>query len=771
MKQLASLCMFSFIALVSAGQPVCAQGDPFKIGGGEDPFKIGGPDQPAGRPKKPGAAAEKEDPLVTALKPQPGAGPTQILRSIRLLSEIGRTDLSKKYLVELTKRNLDAKTLVAMMDAEGSMSIMTLIREKELQPEGKELANEILAAAHGRSQNPKYIQSLIAQLKTAQGEQLQTIIGKLNSSQAAAAPPLIKVLADPAQAEIHEVVSYVLTRLGDDMVHPLLATLESKDNELKARVVRVLRYFDRPETIGLLIGPWLAPDTDEEVRKQIGAALSKMLTKRPTTADVRHMLHTYARGFYTGERFVRPDAEDNAIGWRWDEKSQQPVKVKLRARDVGMVVAARLARDLFKIAPDDKQYAQLYLAAAFEVDGRLARAGIPPAIVTQQATAEAVKQGPEMLSELLALTMKSGHIYAARTIARLLGKHGNVDILRTEDARPSPLVRAVKHRDRRLRFAALEAIMTLNPQRPYPGSSYVAEALGFFVGSRGQRRVLVLYGDLNEAQRQAGFLGAAGFDAASTTSPRQAFKMLANSPDYELILMGVAFRQPQISEFLQLLRRDGRTGSLPIGLLVTKDDAQQGERIANRDPSLTHVIAIPSNAKQMRERVAILLSQLNFDPVSSSERTQETRKALDWITKITRKPQYLYRLRSLERQVAQALFDPQLATRAMVALSNLGTPAGQRALVNLASTGGLNIKLRRAAAASFEYSVRRFGLLLDTKQITLQYQRYNKTEHQGAETQKLHAWLLDAIENKAPAKQDNAQQEPAAPDEKARAAN
>ncbi|MCG8586827.1 MAG: hypothetical protein MI757_19155 [Pirellulales bacterium] len=755
-------------AIVSAPLSVCAQDDPFKIGG-DDPFRVDPPDRPAPRPVRPDDTAEPEDdPLVAAIRPRPGATPADTLRAIRLLTEIGRADLAKQYIDQLNKANLDAKALVAMMDSEGALSVMTLIREKDLQPDGKTLATNILAAAAARSQNPQYIQSLIAQLKTARGHELRAVIDKLSPSQSAAAPPLIKVLADPAQADMHEVVSYVLTQLGDDMVHPLLATLESSDDALKARVVRVLKYLDRPETIAMLIGPWLSPKTSDEVHRQIGAALAKMLKRKPTLADVRHMLHTYARDYYTGKRFVRPDAEDMAIIWRWDEKTKQPVRVRLRARDVAMVIAARLARDLVEIAPDDKEYVKLFLAAAFETDGRLARAGIPQAIVTKQATAEAIKQGPELLSELLAETIKSDHLYAARKIAKLLGEHGKVDLLRTADARPSPLVLAVKHGDRRLRFAALEAIMKLNPQKPYPGSSYVAEALGFFVGSRGQRRALVVLSDLAEAQRQAGFLSGAGYDSETATNPRRAFKILTQSPDYELVLLGVSLKQPKLGEFLQLLRRDGRTGSLPVGILVTQADAEAGERAAKRDPR-AHVVAVPSNSSQMTERIAILTDQLDLDPVPLAERTEETRKALDWITKITSRPQHLYRLRSLDRQVAQALFDPRLATRAMVALSNLGTPASQRALVNLASTDGLSMKMRRAAAASFEYSVRRFGLLLDTKQLALQYERYNKSEKKDAETQQLMGWLLDAIEGISTAEKDPPKKPAAGPDAKAAA--
>ena len=45
---------------------------------------------------------------------------------------------------------------------------------------------------------------------------------------------------------------------------------------------------------------------------------------------------------------------------------------------------------------------------------------------------------------------------------------------------PSPLVRAVRSPDRRLRMAALEAIVALQPQAPFAGSSHVLESLGLF---------------------------------------------------------------------------------------------------------------------------------------------------------------------------------------------------------------------------------------------------------------------------------------------------
>ncbi len=80
----------------------------------------------------------------------------------------------------------------------------------------------------------------------------------------------------------------------------------------------------------------------------------------------------------------------------------------------------------------------------------------------------------------------------------------------------------------------------------------------------------------------------------------------------------------------------------------------------------------------------------------------------------------------------------------------------------------LDIKMRRAAAVAFEYSVRRFGLLLTTSEILEQYQRYNLSEQKDRDTQRLMGSLLNAIERKSPPEEKD---EPDKPNKKAAASN
>ena len=84
--------------------------------------------------------------------------------------------------------------------------------------------------------------------------------------------------------------------------------------------------------------------------------------------------------------------------------------------------------------------------------------------------------------------MARGQIPAAIAAAQVLGAIGNADLLQATGAQPRPLVAALARRDRRLRFAAAEAIMKLNPQSGFAGSSDLMYTLAFFAGSAGTRR-------------------------------------------------------------------------------------------------------------------------------------------------------------------------------------------------------------------------------------------------------------------------------------------
>ena len=179
--------------------------------------------------------------------------------------------------------------------------------------------------------------------------------------------------------------------------------------------------------------------------------------------------------------------------------------------------------------------------------------------------ARAAECGVEAIQSALDRAMATGHMPAAAAAARILGRIGTAEKVLAGSAEPLPLARAVRSADRRLRFAALEAIMNLQPARAFPGSSYVPEALAFFSAATGQRRAMVAGPITEDAMRIGGLLTELGYQADTAVTGREMLDRLVASPDYELVLIDSRIQQPPINLLVQQLRHDARTAGLPVG--------------------------------------------------------------------------------------------------------------------------------------------------------------------------------------------------------------
>jgi hypothetical protein len=109
----------------------------------------------------------------------------------------------------------------------------------------------------------------------------------------------------------------------------------------------------------------------------------------------------------------------------------------------------------------------------------------------------------------------------------------------------------------------------------------------------------------------------------------------------------------------------------------------------------------------------------------------------------------LYPLVHFEAELVAALEVPPLVDVAIPLLAELGTPACQLALVNLASAPAGALATRQAAAAAFGTNVTRHGILLTRAQIMRQYDRYNASENHDRQSQAALAAILDSMEEHA----------------------
>src|SRR5882724_5981029 len=138
----------------------------------EDPF--GAAPKPGADAAAPAAKrvvvpdATKRDPLAIELLR--ASNPTtlqELLQAAQSALQYGRPDESKQYLARLLA-DKPAEEALAALTARYSDFLLEVGRTKEMQPEGKQAADLIFAAAARTVQNPERIAAAIAQLSDPQ---------------------------------------------------------------------------------------------------------------------------------------------------------------------------------------------------------------------------------------------------------------------------------------------------------------------------------------------------------------------------------------------------------------------------------------------------------------------------------------------------------------------------------------------------------------------------------------------------------------------------
>jgi CheY-like chemotaxis protein len=459
----------------------------------------------------------------------------------------------------------------------------------------------------------------------------------------------------------------------------------------------------------------------------------------------------------------RLDHEDRVTIWTWDAERKTSVPTRLEAQDASLLSAARLARDLFRVAPENVDYRRLYLLTNLQWAKQSGGLDRPLDLSDGSLGAQLAEVGPEALEDVLTYAMETNRSVAATAAAELLGRLGDAGLVQAAGGRPRPLVLALLHGDRRLRMAAAEAILQLDPQQAYAGSSYLAETLGYVVRTVGTRRALVVHPRVENSQSMVGLLLDLGFEADSASTGRDAFRLAARQPDYEFALISDGVDQPSARETIQMFRKDPRTARLAIGLMARQGTLQAAEAFADLH-ALVLAFPQPIDPEGMSFQAGRLLRLAGRDLVGYDERLDQAERAMNHLLRMTEQPQ-LYDFYDLHRQtpsLAAALGTPQLASHAATLLGRLGSPEAQRALVTLASQPGRPLEDRQAAAEAFANAVQRRGLLLTRDEILLQYDRYNRSETLDAGTQQVLGQILDAIE--APSQAAKSQAEDAVQD-------
>ena len=118
--------------------------------------------------------------------------------------------------------------------------------------------------------------------------------------------------------------------------------------------------------------------------------------------------------------------------------------------------------------------------------------------------------GAAVVGDVLKFARGERCLGAAVAAAEILGEIGKADeVLRGEE--PTPLVEALRDPDRRVRMAAVAAIVRLQPAVGFAGSSRALEALCFFAAGGTGRRALVAGPNVDALREMAEMLSSLGY--------------------------------------------------------------------------------------------------------------------------------------------------------------------------------------------------------------------------------------------------------------------
>ena len=318
--------------------------------------KVGGGERPA---------AEIDDPAVTAVLATKPSTPAECVRAGKILYELKRPDLAKKFFSSVLNARLDAGQLAALGEEFDSAALGACLHPQNFSPKGSDWRRRCsrhAGAGHGRVAGAGADRRPGGRI---QRKQSRAVLG-LVALRAAAVSPLVSVLMDPKRAALYPTVRNVLVRLGPDAVGPLVAMLDSPDSNVVSAALRALAALNIGETDRFLVPLCFSEQGNGEVRKAAQTAFRTLGGTVPDRPQGVRLLVDEAQAYFNHQRRLKADDSNRTEMWFWNAETKQPEAKSYSADGAQLVLAARFARQAYALAPEDPQARLMRIATALE---------------------------------------------------------------------------------------------------------------------------------------------------------------------------------------------------------------------------------------------------------------------------------------------------------------------------------------------------------------------------------------------------------------------
>ncbi len=680
-----------------------------------------------------------------------------ILRAVDDLLNVSAYEQANEFLQKFIDKKPKQRELRLAHRKMGSPFFARIIRTTAVADLGGQVADLVLDAVQVANRDPEEINKLIDATIGDNEDGRRSARSRLRSIGSDAVPFILNRFIDGELKEKQpRRLQHALATIGDAGASALIGALTSDNPALVIEATGALRYFDSDKALPWLLRPYFlsgSPRFDVEsnfsIRENSQAAISRNLSGLPNREQAANMLRVRVERLINDPIALASDLDGNTPVWTWNPDTSQLARQTLKRTDAAWLTAAMLADDLYRISPKPAAHRELYLTTQLGWAKLRGGMGVPLSESVAKAIISRTHIDPQECNLALATALSKNHLPVAIAAAELLGHAdkfsvGNRTIGASSNAKA--LVTAMHHAHPRVRFAALQAIMRLDPTRPFDGACDVSKSLNRIATASGSRHVLIIHPQRKKAALLAGFLQPLGFTTTITGNGKDGLEASRAHADLELILVSDMVSGPAAGEVIQQIGFDHLTKNIPACLMTTEERVGTGAARVQRFPKMES-FPMPSTIKGMASLLQQTLPLTDEFALSPNERLANSRWAIQQMAKLANNPvRYsYYEPVGWTDSLIAALQNPEVSKDAADGLGQLGTPAAQLALANHAGQNHQTIASRSAAADAFSVAVDRRGLLLQSREIMRMYDNYNDNLD-DQESAAILSSVIDSIE-------------------------
>lgn len=676
--------------------------------------------------------------------------------AIQFEMDLGKFDLAAyhlKLMLEKDEKEINPD-LVKIEQFEGMSAFFRLqaVRPKDWsdhQPFQKEavenvdkLIKRVTKAVETHLSDPERIKKFIKNLDAPTEEESGYAYKQLYRSRERAVPYLIDALRTNFGKALFPKLRETLIRLPPETVPVYLETFKAvndkdyRDFEMRLTLLDIVKQRDDKRVIPYLWHMYASKRYPDAVRKKAKETLASLLrVDIDNVPPAKEALTQLAERYYQHKVALK----DAVPIYQWTGDKIVMPAFELTPSQAEEFFGIRYAKEALDLDPSWWPAQVVYLSLMLERQYRpkMEQVLLEPMPPKMHELLTSIDADLEM--RVLERSMEDHQLPVTLPLIQALGDRGEIRAARLQaGGQPRGVVKALYYPDRRVQFAAMQAMLKMPPTTsPAVAAERVVEVSRRFLASDGKAKALVIAVPPTQEQPVRDLVKQLGFEAVLAKKGAEGLEKAKANADFDLVILHRALSDADLPIAFGQLRNHADVGGLPMLIVVEKAREKTVRKFAARDPSVLVITEDKFKADdQLKDALDKLARYAFVAKLSPAERKDFAKKSLDNLWRMARGDYQGYDLTPAIDTLLDRLNSNDYALQAMEILGRLPGKQIQFKLTGIVTDPNRD-KLRLPAAAELNRHMQSNGVLIDAKQIAA----LQASQQQAAEGTPLRAQL------------------------------